>query len=235
MNRIHLSIFAVLAALALTFQSGCDKHGQDRQVIKFTFDNTFAAAVEHNGTVFANQLSSESLAYYAGTLKLALTGKKAAIQALPLHQRYEVLLTRVMCKRADIKDLDGKVFAEWCISKGLWDYIIEPPEDLDLGYLTFTDTDAIGKLKANVQRTQRSRRFGSRQVTRQESTPYTVRFVLENGQWRYDNTAYYKAIEGEIRDYLKGYKEEENAALLKLLGETTNHPIPAKIWDGMLQ
>lgn len=234
MKLPHPSLLALLAAIVLVFQSGCDKHGQDRQVIKFTFDNTFNAAVDHDGTVFANQLSSESLAYYTQTLKVALTGKKADVQALPLHQRYEVLLTRVMGKRAEIKDLDGKAFAEWSINSGLWDYILEPPEDLDLGYLTFTDTDAIGKLKANVQRTQRSRRFGSRQVMRQESTPYTVRFVLENGQWRYDNTAYYRAIEGEIREYLKGYKEDENAALLKVLGETTGHPIPSTIWNGML-
>lgn len=234
MKCFQSATLAVLAAIALMFQSGCDKHGQDRQVIKFTFDNTFKAANEHDGAVFVNQLSSESVAYYTRTLQVALSGRKADVQALPLHQRYEVLLTRLLGKRAELKDMDGKAFAEWSINSGLWDYIPEPNLDLDLGYLTFTQTDAIGKLKANVQRTQRSRRFGSRQVMRQESTPYTVRFVLENGQWKYDNTAYSKAIEGEIKDYVKGAKDE-GAELLKLLGDVTDRSIPPTIWNGMLR
>ena len=234
MKHFQIAYIAILAAITLLFQSGCDKHGQDRQVIKFTCDNTFDALVSHDGAVFANQLSAESLDYYTRTLKLSLTAKKAEVQALPLHQRYEVLLTRLLGKRAELKDLDGKAFAEWSVNNGLWDYIPEPPEDLSLGHLTFTETDAIGKLTATVQRTLRSRRFGSRTVERQQSTSHTVRFVLENGQWKYDNTAYNRSIEAEIKAYVKDTKGDENAALLELLGEITDRTIPPTIWNGML-
>ncbi len=236
MKYLQISPLSLLAAIVLLFQAGCDKHGQDRKTIERVFDRAIAASAEKDGTTYASLVTKDGLDDSAKSLKLALTGKKAEVAALPMPRRYEILLVRLMGSKAEIKDLDGKGFVEWQVTTGLQNYNIQPEGYFGLGKITFADnTHASGVITMAAATRRTSQDFDSYRSVARMPTPYSVRFLLEEGQWKFDLSGFDAAVDYEIRKRIKATGLPEDAALLKLLNQITGKEVPQKIWNGMLR
>ena len=222
-----------LVSLLTLFLQGCDKHAQDRAAIHHVIEKVITARDERNGEAYSQLIAADNLDYYARTLKIALSGKKADITALPFHQRYEILLVRLLGTKKELKALDGKGYVAWAVSNGLYEYMPSPNADLNIGDLTFRQDEAYCDLVVKTERKVRLHRRGSTTITEEKPTPYTLRFSLEGGQWKFDENTFNKALDIQIQTEINQAGVDEDKVLIGMLKENTGMDIPPHIWTMM--
>ncbi len=232
MSFLRTTIPLLLVIFAV-FAQGCDKHSQDRAAINIVVDKLIEARDGGEGQKYSELIATESLEYYDRTLKLALNGKKADIVSLPFSQRYEILLIRLLGTRKELKGLDAKGYVAWSITGGLHEYMPSPEANLNLGQMIFRKDEAYCDLTIATERKRRTKYGGTRTVVEEAPSPYTLRFCLENGQWKFDQSTYSKALDLQIQKEIQQAEVKEDDALLYLLGKNTGEQVPANIWNGM--
>ncbi len=230
----RLAIASFMCVLSI-FLQGCDKHAQDRAAIGMVVERLVSASESGDGKTYADLIAADNLEYDSRTLKMALSGKKADILALPFSQRYEILLVRLLGNRKELKELDGKGYVAWAVTNGLYEYMPGPNADLETGGLTFRGDEAYCDLVIKSERRVRLGRRGSTTITEEKPTPYTLRFALENGQWKFDRTTFTQALNIQIQTEINQAGVQEDNVLIGMLRESTGEQIPANIWNGMLR
>lgn len=232
-SRLAIACFMCFLSV---FLQGCDKHAQDRAAINMVMEKLGTAVESRDGPMYAQMIAADNIEYDTRTLKTALTGKKADIMALSFSQRYEILLVRLIGNKKELKELDGKGYVAWAVTNGIYEYMPGPNADLELGGLTFRGDEAYCDLVIKTETDVRlGRRRGSVTITDEKPTPYTLRFALEGGQWKFDRTTFISALNIQIQAEIVQAGVNEDNVLLGMLKENTGEQIPANIWTGMLR
>jgi hypothetical protein len=225
---------SALVLMCLTIlASGCDKHAQDRIEIAALTNRMGEAIDARNGDAYAELLCADSIDYHDRTLKLILSGKKADIENLPFHQRYEILLVRMIGKKKDLKALDAKGYAAWAVTNGIFEYMPGPQGQLVPGDLIFRKDEAYLNLVDESGRKVRRGKYVARSGSDRTSTSYTYRFVLEKSLWKFDETAFAEAFDKEVSVEVKRAGVDENKVLLAFLSESLGRDVPQSVWNSM--
>lgn len=210
---------ALLIVAAL--MAGCDSRAG---AVKDAMDRLIAANDAHDGETVASLYCRSTIEHYDELLRLAREATKSRIMAMTLSERAEVLTMRLEYPLAQLKALTGREYIKRSVGAGHW--VVEWGVE-DYGRIKVTGSTAWMEVKKPDERPTR----GFSRRGRDTRRAYNIRFYLEDDVWKMDETSiddlWNEMLLEDQRD--SGIGEEQY--LLELLGDGSDKPVPANIWD----
>jgi hypothetical protein len=205
-----------LLLILLLALPACDEFAEDKAEINAVFASLHRCNDAGDGDGIVQVLSEESFAAYEPVLRIALDGSREEVEALKATDRLEVLRIRARSKRSDIEKLSGREYCRFATSRG---WYVTPPNE-----------QTVDTLRGLVVRGPTATAM---YVADGEVTGVTLRFVKENGAWRYDEPDAMKQWSRLTAEVARERGITVNELLLEYLEEELGKPPPASVWKPM--
>lgn len=157
--------------------------------------------------------SDESLAIYDRLLKVAHTGTRAEIMALPLGERWEILIMRTyLSDPKNPRPANGREYVRQAVRDRYW--VSEDYPRVQLRELRISGSQAHADIKLGFLRT-------------------TVRryFMKQGDAWKLDELRNFEELSSIVRQYGQENNLSDEAALLDLARDEDEPPADPKVWD----
>lgn len=208
----------VIAALIHGVLGGCEQRTEDKRDIKMVMAALDTCNNTSDGKGILEVFNEASIERYGPLVKLALSAKASEIRALGPNEQMEVLRMRCRATKAEVAKMDGRQYVEFATSKG---WYVTPRENRT------TDTLTDFEFKGDEAR--------ARLVSDDERTGVKLRFVKENGAWRYDEADAMPQYDRHIRAFVKEQGMTMDEWVEGVLAEELKKDFPKAAWDGWVQ
>jgi len=212
--RLLVPVFLVVAAAAGT--SGAAAQPTERAAIAASLAAYQAALSAGRGTEAAEQVSSDTVAYYEHIREQALHGSEQAVRADSLFDRINILTMRHYMGAAELESLDGRGLIARAIDLGLVDK--NSTGALELGEVEVTGDEATAVY-----------------LYRGQPTPYRLHFVREEGRWRVDLLSFMRIGEPALKAVADKAGVPEDQFILDLLQQVSGRAPADDIWQPLVK
>lgn len=169
-----------------------------------------------NGKAILGVFTGETFEGYERVIKVALDGTKDEVSALGPSDRMEVLRIRTRAKRAEVEKLNGRQYCEFATSRGWYVRPLSDRTEDTLRRITINGDTATADLHSDG-----------------EPTRVKLRFVRQDGAWRFDEPDAFKQWD---REWIELAREEGitvNDLILEELATELGKEVPDSAWRPM--
>ena len=184
----------------------------DEAAVRATFAAYKAAVLAQQGERAADNVTTDTLREYARYRELALSAPRAALEALPMTERLQVLIIRARVPVADLRAMDGRRVFTHAVDRG-W-IGREGVERSELGTVQVDGDRAAARLK-----------IGATEL------PVDFEFEREPGGWRFNLIPLTTMSEDVIKQLARQNGVSENEMVMTLLRGLSEAPVDERLWD----
>ena len=166
------------------------------------------------GADAAATVDAETLQHFAELRELALNASREELRAKGIGLRTSVLLIRARATRAELANLEGSGYFAFAVDKG-W-HAQDSSTELDLTEPEITGDAAEAKA-----------------ILRGVQTQIPLRFVAENGDWRFKYVDLVKRADAGDRQIQQRSGVEEDELIVRSLERALGKTLPESIWEPM--
>lgn len=204
--------------LAIVLLFGCGDNGakpntqNDPRPIRACFTAYRQAVLNANGSEAADQIDSESLAYYQRIRNLAFDGSAEETKALTFADKMAVLIARHRATAAELETMDGRGLFEHAVNHG-W-IGKKSIEHSNLGDISIEGNTATGTL-----------------LIESKETPMTVKFNRAGDDWKLNLPHMTAAAEKALKQAIAESGQDENEFIVNIIAFTTGQEVRNSIWE----
>ena len=184
----------------------------DEAAVRATFAAYKAAVLAQQGERAADNVTTGTLREYARYRELALSAPRAALEALPMTERLQVLIIRARVPANDLRAMDGRRVFTHAVDRG-W-IGREGVERSELGTVQVDGDRAAARLK-----------MGATEL------PVDFEFEREPGGWRFNLIPLTTMSEDVFKQLARQNGVSENEMVMTLLRGLSEAPLDERLWD----
>jgi hypothetical protein len=234
--------FLITAFAALTFvlSTGCEKDKEQKAALRAVWAEYTRTANDNDGPGAAKILNKNALAYYDKILKAGLTAKASEVAAMRPCDQFEICRMRNRATRKELQGYTGKGFVIYTTNQG-W-YSGFGDEDFVLKNIKINGSTATAELTEVIPDqfsfasnfSWRARlREEIRKKNQKQARKYPLKFEMEDGVWKIDDTSLQARTDEELIAAAKAYRMSVQRYIMAWEEAEWGKDVSPTVWEPM--